>query len=664
MSTYLTPYNIAIANQQKGFDVRNLRHDAYEASQTPLHGGQVQGDSMREGDFQLEGGDFWSDFADGFMSVMRPVGQVVSAVAPFLGAGASGGMACRCPARGRCRCGSGLSGGDEITDAEPALMNPDLNSTGMFHGYGASGGYNQNVSGMGMSGGDFLSDLGNIASQVAPFLPLLGLGRSSSSASKTKAVGRALMGCGFFDDLLDGIGKVGATAASLAPHVKTGMDLYSKFGKGLSGGARGAQQKRIGQKIFAELKALHGRGLSGGDFDWGTLASLAPLLLGLGMSGGDGGEPDMEFLEPYTSGFGLSGGNFIDDILKGIESAIDKVGDFLDKGITKVNEGFDKVMPLVEKVGKVADVVGKFSGKKGEGMSGGMTHEQDMNMADAMGDIFSGMGMSGGALGQRYGKASDTRKLSGPQQLYKGGAIPNDGAPPFNRPQNAGMSGGDMSVNAPYVGFDTSSGKDFKRPVGGSSVALVAQQQRNNANKPYMVGDGASGGKRKKLSEGRKPAYHIKPKDFCCVSSKNGMPCNGVPLTKAFMNDYKKRSKNYSTYRQGAGQAGNSESLDQIEATNALVDELAASNPQVNAGPAGAPAGAGASGGKRPASKWIEHVKAYSKSHGVSYKQALKDAKATYRGAGTSGGGASGGDFWGDLGNIASTVAPFLPLLL
>ena len=52
MSTYLTPYNIAIANQQKGFDVRNLKHDAYEASQTPLRGGQVQGDSMREGDYQ------------------------------------------------------------------------------------------------------------------------------------------------------------------------------------------------------------------------------------------------------------------------------------------------------------------------------------------------------------------------------------------------------------------------------------------------------------------------------------------------------------------------------------------------------------------------------------------------------------------------------------
>jgi hypothetical protein len=149
-------------------------------------------------------------------------------------------------------------------------------------------------------------------------------------------------------------------------------------------------------------------------------------------------------------------------------------------------------------------------------------------------------------------------------------------------------------------------GKDFKRPVGaglsggktvrGNSAELMALRQRSNVNQPYKTG-----GKRK------------------------------------------------------GGQAGNSESLNQIEAVGNLVDELASANPAVNS----SPAGAGASGGKRPASKWIDHVKAYAKKHGVSYKQALKDSRATYRGAGVS-----GGDFWSDLGNVASTVAPFLPLLL
>jgi len=584
MSTYLTPYNIAIANKQKAFDVRNLKQDMIDAYQSPLRGGKRQGDYQRE-----VGGDFWSDFADGFMSVMKPIGQVAQVVAPFLGAGQSGGMACRCPRRGDCRCGGyrsgmGLSGGDEVVDAEHPILNPDLNSTGLFHpdinpafyGFGQSGGYNANVSGMGMSGGDFLSDLGNTMSTIAPFLPLLGLGRKSSSAQRTKAVGRALMGTGFFDDLLDGIGKVGQVASAVAPHVQTGMDLYGKYkGKGMT---ESADAQKVGMNILQELKALHGQGLSGGDFDWSTLASFAPLLLGLGMSGGES-EPDMSYIEPFMSGFGMSGGSFIDDMVKGIENAVAKVGDFLEAGVNKVGDVLDKVMPVVEKVGKVADVAGKVmgavSGKKGEGMSGG-------------------------SLGQRSGLASDTRTKSGKQQLYKGGqnfssTSPNAGIPPFNRPPNAGMSGGDMSVNAPYVGFNMATGKDFKRPVGsglsgGESAELMALQQRNNANQPYMTGRG-------------------------------------------------KR-------RKGRGQAGNSESLNQIEAVGNLVNEMASANPAVN-------------GGKRPASKWIEHVKAYAKQHGVSYKQALKDAKATYRGAGMS-----GGDFWSDLGNVASTVAPFLPLLL
>ena len=43
---------------------------------------------------------------------------------------------------------------------------------------------------------------------------------------------------------------------------------------------------------------------------------------------------------------------------------------------------------------------------------------------------------------------------------------------------------------------------------------------------------------------------------------------------------------------------------------------------------AGASTGGAVSGGASP---WISHVKAYAKKHGVSYKDALKQAKATYR---------------------------------
>jgi len=34
---------------------------------------------------------------------------------------------------------------------------------------------------------------------------------------------------------------------------------------------------------------------------------------------------------------------------------------------------------------------------------------------------------------------------------------------------------------------------------------------------------------------------------------------------------------------------------------------------------------------KRPPSKWILHCKAYAKEHNVSYKQAMKDARASYK---------------------------------
>jgi hypothetical protein len=40
--------------------------------------------------------------------------------------------------------------------------------------------------------------------------------------------------------------------------------------------------------------------------------------------------------------------------------------------------------------------------------------------------------------------------------------------------------------------------------------------------------------------------------------------------------------------------------------------------------------GSSFSGGKKT-SPWIQHCKAYASAHGVSYKQAMKDAKASYK---------------------------------
>jgi len=358
-------------------------------------------------------------------------------------------------------------------------------------------------------------------------------------------------------------------------------------------------------------------------------------LLGLGYSGGEA-NPDMSYLTPFLSGFGMSGGSFVDDMLKGIEAAVGKVGDFLESGLGKVNEGLDKVMPVVEKIGKVADTAGKImgavSGKSGSGRDG-------QSIGAGIGTPVS----PGVGLGRRMGRAKDTRVLSGKQQLYKGG---------------------DMSVNAPYVGFDMATGKDFKRPVGGAATqaavsnALLAE--RGSVNQPYIAN--SSGGQKghefgDHLKSSVNQPYAVSGEGRCCFTSSM---CNGSKAYRFKKGEKSANERKVSVRPRGrgmsGGQAGNSEPMQEMELAAALTDARAKVNPMSN-GPAYS--ASGASGGKRPASKWIEHVKAYAAKHGVSYKQALKDAKATYRGAGQS-----GGDFWSDLGNVASSVAPFLPLLL
>jgi hypothetical protein len=57
----------------------------------------------------------------------------------------------------------------------------------------------------------------------------------------------------------------------------------------------------------------------------------------------------------------------------------------------------------------------------------------------------------------------------------------------------------------------------------------------------------------------------------------------------------------------------------------ALTDAISGKGYQKAAGYASA----GAAGPKAP-SKWIQHVKAYSKAHGITYKDALKKASASY----------------------------------
>jgi hypothetical protein len=240
-------------------------------------------------------------------------------------------------------------------------------------------------------------------------------------------------------------------------------------------------------------------------------------------------------------GMGMSGGDFWDDLGKGFSDAWSWITDTAIPAIT----------PVIDTAGKIADVAGKFSGnsgkKEGKGYSGGaMTYEQNMNMADAMGDIFSGMGYSGGA------RASDTRMLSGARQLYKGGA---------------GASGGELD---------------------------------------RAVGSGVSGGKKRQSRQSK-------------------------------MNE---RLAMKIAHLQGKGM----EPTADMEASNKIVGLMAKANPAVDykmglltqppkldAIEPPVPNGSGVSGGKKT-SKWIQHVKAYAKTHGIKYGEALSKAKSTYRG--------------------------------
>lgn len=575
MASYNNDYNRAIARRQKGLDVANLQNDYQQSLINPLHGGG------------MSGGDFWSDFADGFMSVWNPIIDTAGKVAPLLpliglgegeemdayyggdmsvnapyegyvygsglsggaiandgqppfnmprNAGMSGGRASSSPAwvvkqgdyccmksnSGAMPCNGRplpkaflndyqkksnnfktyrqgkLSGGDEISDIDhPLMRNPELQATMFLGGRKPSSvskkekiGMVQQViadmlarkQGKGMSGGDFWSDLGDTFSKVAPFLPLLGLGYSG--------------------------------------------------GAGESGGQARQLQKQLANKLLkAQLKNLHGKGLSGGDFDWSSLLSFAPLLLGLGMSGGEMDYSEIEDMAPFITGLGMSGGDFWSDLSKGFSDAWNWITD----------TAVPAVVNNLDTIGKVADTAGKINkAYQGKGYSGGaMTYEQNMNMADAMGDIFSGMGYSGGA------RASDTRMKSGAIQLYK----------------------------------------------GGNSAALELLQQRSNVNQPYITGQevsgaGVSGGRKKQTKQDK-------------------------------MNE---RLAMKIAHLKGRGM----EPIADMEASEKLVDALAKNNPQVNGG-------AGISGGKKT-SKWIEHVKAYAKQHGIKYGDALKQAKATYRG--------------------------------
>jgi hypothetical protein len=128
---------------------------------------------------------------------------------------------------------------------------------------------------------------------------------------------------------------------------------------------------------------------------------------------------------------------------------------------------------------------------------------------------------------------------------------------PFLPLLGLGESGGDMSVNAPYEGYVYGSGYEGEEDMPFYGYGMSGGAIANDGQPPFNMptNAGMSGGRASDY-----PAWVVKQNDYCCVKSNTKpMPCNGSPLPKAFMNDYRKKSNDFKKYREGklAGYKGN-----------------------------------------------------------------------------------------------------------
>lgn len=287
----------------------------------------------------MSGGDFWSDFGDGFMSVMKPVAQVVGAVAPYLGAGQSGGNVPTELAHmsGSTPFAEAFLGGRRPADvpndekmmllkkafADYAMMKQLKKHLHAAQGRGMSGGAKLTIThGAGMAGcGD--DGLAN----SSPDFPM-GMGMSGGALSQDGNMAMAdAMG-----DIFSGMGTSGGRAVGGKRHkLKLKEEMYgtTMTGNGnygneccdddVIGGKRPARLVKgsaEAKAYMASIRKKKGRGLSGGGimepavsaevgqprYSYGDMADTA------GKSNvGSGGRR-------HHKGKGMSGGDFLGDL--------------------------------------------------------------------------------------------------------------------------------------------------------------------------------------------------------------------------------------------------------------------------------------------------------------------------------------------------------------
>jgi hypothetical protein len=651
MTSYDNDYNRGLANQQRLYDYAQIANDKHEAHEDDaLHGGRrrkaphkrITADDLKDMDFahygkgvaDMTGEGLKEDFDDAlnwvhdkaekFGKIIETGSKIAGLINPKKGYGLSGG-----DMHGGVRRGAELAdmlnpsgspyipgiqqphsivravGGASARARAQNYRMPGLDVVGSdlrMKGSNFSDNAHQiqaeqakdGFIGNGMSGGDFFSDIGNIAQQVAPFLPLLGLGRDADNLT--------LNGGDFFSDL-------GNTLQSVAPF----LPLLG-LGKNVRKGSNEAR------KFIAIVRAL-------------------------------------------KKNKGLVGRGFFDDV-----------------------SGFlGALAPHVETGMKIYDRV-----NKGKGYSGGMTHEQDMNMADAMGDIFSGEGkltITHGGARKKQGKQSrENERLAMKITELKG-----RGAGQYDMPELLGLEGSGpisdlgipgLSQIAGLFGLGMSGGDDYSTEEEGISEPLataflggrhpskvskaekkmlfmkaIADAKLHQELAKQMRGRGASGGALMRglglsggdfwsdFADGFKQGFTGTmnvAKQALPFLPLLGLGQSGGGLSGGGINDYDNSSTagQYSYGQMGdtAGKAnggtGGSRPMEAFGRRKAPASQHLLLKPQMKGcSLSGMGVDRPVGGAKRsaPASGWIAHVKAYAKQHGCSYKDAMSRARATYK---------------------------------
>lgn len=288
----------------------------------------------------MSGGDFWSDFGDGFMSVFKPVAQVVGAVAPFLGGGASGGNV---PSELALMSGStpfaeAFLGGRRPADvpkdekmmllkkafADYAMMKQLKKHLHASQGRGMSGGARLTIThGAGMAGCGDDDGLAN----SSPDFPM-GMGMSGGMSHDGDMAMADAMG-----DIFSGMGASGGRTVGGKRHkLKLKEEMYGTsmtgngnygnrccdddvIGGGASGGKRLVKGSKEAKAYMASIRNKKGRGMSGGGImEPAVSAEVGQPRYSYGNMADTAGKSNVGSGGRRHRGQGMSGGDFLGDL--------------------------------------------------------------------------------------------------------------------------------------------------------------------------------------------------------------------------------------------------------------------------------------------------------------------------------------------------------------